>query len=477
MYINNLTQVKTLNGLTEPFISDLGVKQGDNMSPTLFKVFINNIVSMINEKNSHPAKIGCRDISCLLYADDLIVMSETAEGLQNCFDALESYSKEWLLKVNLKKTKVIVFNKRVTNSFKFLYDGGVVEIVNCYVYLGIKFSQSNSFQEAMKLQSGKATKAMFAMNQAFKHHTFTPILSVSRLFDHLVKPILTYGSEIWAWNFYGNHPVFKDIKEIEKVHLRFCKYLLGVSRTCTNEAVRAELGRYPIGSTITRNMCNYWLRLKQLDDTRLAKIAFEADKCISDTGKKCWVATLKSVFKNLNLQNNDSLTDELVQKRIEDLHDKKFKEYLFDDDREHGQKNKLRTFRKFKSCFSLEHYLLCIQNKAHRQALSKLRTSNHHLMIESGRYKQVSAELRFCPFCPSKIEDEPHFICECSHYGKLRDSLFEKVTLITVNFPEFSSEEKFLYLMSTKNDTILTELAKYVFICFCERKKALGSNN
>ena len=46
-----------------------------------------------------------------MYADDLALISETADGLQNCLKKLENYCSKWNLSVNVDKTKIIIFNK------------------------------------------------------------------------------------------------------------------------------------------------------------------------------------------------------------------------------------------------------------------------------------------------------------------------------------------------------------------------------
>ena len=48
-------------------------------------------------------------VPLLLCADDLILMSESAAGLQKQLDALASFCEERQLTVNLSKTKVVVF--------------------------------------------------------------------------------------------------------------------------------------------------------------------------------------------------------------------------------------------------------------------------------------------------------------------------------------------------------------------------------
>ena len=83
--------------------------------------------------------------------------------------------------------------------------------------------------------------------------------------------------------------------------------------------------------------------------------------------------------------------------------------------------SKLRTCSKFKLVYEMEPYILN-KNFKQRQAVSKLRISDHKLQIELGRYHKPSLELseRTCPFCPNKIEDEYHFVTECPMYNEER---------------------------------------------------------
>ena len=57
------------------------------------------------------------------------------------------------------------------------------------------------------------------------------------LFDTMVVPILLYGSEIWG--VYNYH-------EVDKLHIKFCKRILGVRKNTQNYAVLGELGRVPL---------------------------------------------------------------------------------------------------------------------------------------------------------------------------------------------------------------------------------------
>ena len=75
------------------------------------------------------------------------------------------------------------------------------------------------------------------------------------VFDHTIKPILLYGCEIWGYyNPFtsrfrnGNIPIDQIFSKLhcEKLHLKFCTFLLGVHKKNTNFAVQSELGRFPL---------------------------------------------------------------------------------------------------------------------------------------------------------------------------------------------------------------------------------------
>ena len=97
--------------LPEFFPSNLGLKQGCNMSPILFNLFINDINEIFDERFCHPVTLCNIKLSNLLYADDLILIPETRTGLQSCLNNLQAYCQKWKLTVSHKNTKVMVVEK------------------------------------------------------------------------------------------------------------------------------------------------------------------------------------------------------------------------------------------------------------------------------------------------------------------------------------------------------------------------------
>ena len=87
------------NGITQSFSSNIGLKQGCNLSPILFNIFINDLNEIFDKTFRQPAKIQNLTLNNLLYDDDLILVSETSSGLQNCLDRLQEYCDKWRLRM------------------------------------------------------------------------------------------------------------------------------------------------------------------------------------------------------------------------------------------------------------------------------------------------------------------------------------------------------------------------------------------
>jgi hypothetical protein len=70
-----MVSIKIGDKLTEPFTSSLGVRQGDVLTPNIFKLFLNDFSDIIENSNDS-VYLQDKTISCLLYADDLILVKK-----------------------------------------------------------------------------------------------------------------------------------------------------------------------------------------------------------------------------------------------------------------------------------------------------------------------------------------------------------------------------------------------------------------
>ena len=89
-------------------------------------------------------------------------------------------------------------------------------------------------------------------------------------------------------------------------------------------------------------------------------------------------------------------------------------------------KPKLRTYRQFKFRLETESYVKFMNNRRDRSILAQFRSGVLPLAIETGRYKNVAPDERFCFHCITQVESEIHFILHCPLYLEVRQSLLDK---------------------------------------------------
>ena len=469
MYHSSQSCVRLGNGLTDPFKLGVGVRQGDVLSPNLFKIFINDLPKYLRSCPD-PVYLKNTYLHCLMYADDVVILSESALGLQEKLKKLEAYCADWCLNVNIDKTKVMVFNKagRVIKS-NFVFQNGTIECVSSYRYLGLHFSASGTFSYAKSELYKKGLKAYFKLCKNILN--LHPCLRTSlHIFDHTVKPILLYGSEIWGIynpasskfrNGISLDKIFKNI-EPEKLHIKFAKFILGVNRKSTNFAVMSELGRFPFYLDIIKNVLKYWHRLENVDQNSLL---FDALECSKDTNSasNSWYNTVKHIsdFLDIPLSSSAVMKQSAFKSKLSKILKEKYLNEWYSVKQAYSV-GKLDTYTKIKNHFGFEKYLNSL-SFPFRRDITRLRISSHRLSIEIGRYARIDRTDRLCSKCTlGVLGDEIHFLLECPAFNVTRESLIRLVNEKCKQFMAMTRFDKYFWLVNCEDERIMRELASFV---------------
>ena len=437
MYSNDNCCVKVGNKVTESFVANQGVKQGCILSPLLFNIFIADIVERFKTEDCRPLKIDeSQNLSCLLWADDIILLSHSEEGLRNMLSALSSYVDENGMSINTKKTQCMIFNK--TGKFirrTYPMKNGTIETTKSYKYLGFLFTPSGEIVSGLKDLRDRALRAYHKLkNKMGIHFRLHPCTTIS-LFDSLIKPILLYSSDFWGClKMPKNNP-------IENLYMKFCKTLLGVQKQTSNIGVLLELGAVPIMFFGVKNCLKNWDRIHK---------KYEANNIVLSTHQMAiehnlpWPQMTKNQLDSIGIAPESDIENihvEAFKKLKENFYQESFEEIS-------SEHSKLRTYAKLKTEIGMEGYLNSIKNVGDRTALTKIRLSNHTLMIEKGRHQGLQENQRFCPFCENQVENEYHFIMECNTFEVFRQHLFVEITEISNTFNLLDDNEKFIFLLS-----------------------------
>ena len=400
----------------------------------------------IEVKGNDPAKLSPDEsCGCIIWADDLLILSETEQGLQKMLDSLHIFSEHNGLKVNMDKTKIMVFNKSGRHMRRKFFLGELkVETTREYKYLGFKVTPSGEINSGLTDLKDRVLKAFMKMKTKLGPRFRKYPLITIKLFETLIKPILLYASDFWGiLKLPKNNP-------FETLHYSFCKQLLGVQKQTTNIGVLLELGMIPLKFYARKNALKNWYRIAKLKEANTIT-TLSYSHAISQG--LSWPMQIK-----INLAQVGMLETFVSDRQDPDCH-KKFLQRLSDIFHQESfteintPDSKLRTYKHFKTEIGFENYLNLIPCDKERVALSKFRLSNHQLMIEKGRHLNITKELRFCPLCPKVIEDELHFLVICKGFREQRETLFKQISLRNKNFQHLNNLEKLKFLVSNK-DTI-----------------------
>ena len=143
------------------------MRQGENISPVLFAIYLNDFELFVSRRYKGLSKLSSDaetylsdddvmvflHLDVLLYADDTIVMAESSGELQKVLNALYDYCDNWKLTVNTEKTKIVIFSRgKVRSHPVFLFGTNPIEVINSYVYLGVMFNYNNNFKNHLSRQ-------------------------------------------------------------------------------------------------------------------------------------------------------------------------------------------------------------------------------------------------------------------------------------------------------------------------------------
>ena len=147
-------------------------------------MYVNELIDMLRDSGCRGCQIAPNsvNIQVLLYADDLVICSDTPSDLQH----------------------QLIFR----------------QLTSCNKYLGLTFSSSLKWNKALNTLVNQSCRSLGYIFKLDNMCGGLPPNMAFNLYDKLVVPVLCYGSEIWGYEWHEN---------IERAHNKFCKWILGVS--------------------------------------------------------------------------------------------------------------------------------------------------------------------------------------------------------------------------------------------------------
>ena len=447
LYSNTMSCVKINELGTEWFETLQGVRQGDNLSPTLFALFVNDLAMEIKAMNVG-VKVGERQVPILLYADDVAIISETETDMQAMLNVVREWCNKWNMSVNLTKTKAMHFripNSNLTQT-KFLFGNDEVKYVKYYKYLGVYFDEFLNFDFHKQEISDSGLNALGGLIQKYKNIECMSHRSYKRYFDTCVWPVVDYGAEVWGYN---------SGSSIESVQTKAIRIFLGVHKFAAHLAISGDIGWIPCEVKLKISTLRLWNKLVKMEDSRLPKIIF--NHIFENKGSK-WIDSIQDVCNELgfHLSSTRMFDIDLCKSSLMDTFKHKWAT-------QSSNKPKLRSYVQFKQHYFTENYINLNLNREQRSILAQVRCGTLPLKIETGRFVGTPKENRLCDICNNgQVEDEFHFIFYCEFYSNERNEFYDTIKQKYLNFDNILDAPK-LRCLFTFEPRLLSKFLLKIF--------------
>ena len=446
MVYERMTYIVYHNSETSDVLNSIiGILIGDTCSPILWNIYLADIKFTISDLD---IKLDGCHISHLEQADDIVLISTTAKGLQDRMNVLSSWCSKNFMVLNAIKSAGIILGPipNVLPSFKF--GSAEVEVVEQQTYIGVTFLSTNRniFKEHYDIKAGKAKNIgnMILATQSVIGKL--PPWELRKLYMALMDPHLTHGAEI---SLDINPLLLEKLEDIQ--HLFLCR-LLNVGEKCMNALLFTETAITPIKYRRIITALNYLKYLLQLPPDLYAAHAMQDSISLALAGKPGWIMDILYVLKNLpfevhtlnlthlNPDNVDNIITSILHglaKHLQQVIDNSPKSYLLTG-RMELDKNGRPTHR----TMYFRHYLK-VENYKHRRAITHIVLSCHSLAVERLRWHRpmIPRSERLCRFCKQEVETPGHALLECksnSEILNIREKFTMDIALINPNFPDES---------------------------------------
>ena len=335
---------------------------------------------------------------------------------------------------------------------QFRYGERVLDLVEEYTYLGIKFNWNGKFEKAKKELFMRGTKAMFAVITKGRRLGLD-VETLLKLFDVCVLPILTYGAEVWG---------YESIELLEKVHTKFCKIILKVSKYTHNTQIYGDLGRFPINIEVKKRMVNYWSRLLLGKKSKISwNIYSLLYMCsIESVYDPLWINSIRTTLQNCGMnfvwlsQNVQTLhsVGKSVQNILQDQYIQRWRSRLEEDDT-------FLSYRIYKHVFERESYINTLPDYL-MHSVAEFRAGSRLLAVNNSKLYDRPRNERICKYCDSNsLGDEFHFLFECKILHDIRNRIIPRFYIRHPSCLKFSN-------LLNANNRLLHKVAYYIFAGF-----------
>jgi len=235
LYMEEIATVRVAEEYADPTVVGRGVRQGCCLSPLLFTVYAEMMMLEAMEEIDEGVKVGGKLLKDVRFADDQGMVASSELGLQRLMDGLVRVAKQYDMKINVKKTKVMRVSKSGEGSVKIVIDGQRVEQLTKFRYLGSLISADGRCEEDIKARIGM-TKDAFSKRKELLTQKMSRRVK-KQIMKTVVWSVALYGAETWTLRA-------DDVRRLNALEMWLWRRMEKISWTekKTNDAVLKIVG-------------------------------------------------------------------------------------------------------------------------------------------------------------------------------------------------------------------------------------------
>ena len=284
--------------------SDVGVRQGCVLSPTLFTVLLSEFGNRLLNSGIG-MKLKKISIPGLFFADDMVLFARNEVEMKKSLCMLSEFCRDYQLEVNCSKTKIMQINSKENYSWEINTMKGVenIENVDEYKYLGVEINaKGNMFKSfenrILRSLKNKASAIKMKTTEGYDRKEIG-----DALWNYVGLGGSLFSCEVACFTKEG-------IKKIENIHNEMGRWLIHANRGIPNVAIRGELGWTNIYTKIAMRKLDYAKRILQLNENNWMRLIFEyiiqQDICTK------WRKEILNLRINMEINNNESIRSQIL---------------------------------------------------------------------------------------------------------------------------------------------------------------------
>jgi hypothetical protein len=402
---NNLkATIQTKHGNTRTININDSIRQGGVLSVIQYANLMDEIAKEINEKKlGNGQKDNGKKIACLLWMDDVALISDNEKELQDMLNITDEIAKKYRIKFGNEKSKIIsIGTKKVTNCS--LGDMKLEHTEN-YKYLGYIMNTKNNNKDHINAIKSKAEMAYQTSLSIMGNKDFRGMeMAVAwKLIKSTVIPILTYAGEALQLNKTETTEINRKLDDI-------LKRVLMIPQSTPREPIYLETGMLDIETIINRN--------KLLLYNRITRNPNEMTSENLDTNNPTeWCSNIQELFVRYEITNTqlENCTKNQAKKLINQKVREKFRRELISKGIEKSKvKHYLLNTNLRKPNSKLDNTYIY---KLTRKEVSTIIMARTRMLNTKTNYK-AKFDNTLCRNCGKSEETQKHILEECEKTTK-----------------------------------------------------------